>query len=40
MLQAITPATGLGRVVGAVTDVADALGYNIEAALLEHPDDQ
>ncbi len=38
VLLAIAPAAGLGRVVGAVTDVADALGYDIEAALVD-PDD-
>ena len=35
VLLAIAPAAGLGRVVGAVTDVADALGYDIEAALTD-----
>ncbi len=35
VLLAIAPAAGLGRVVSAVTDVADALGYNIEAALAD-----
>ena len=39
VLMAIAPAAGLGRVVGAVTDVAAALGYDIDAALLEDPDD-
>jgi len=29
----------LGRVVGAIADVASALGYDVEAAVLE-PDDQ
>lgn len=38
VLLAIAPAAGLGRIVGAVTDVADALGYDIEAALVD-PDD-
>ena len=33
VLLAIAPVAGLGRVVGAVTDVAAALGYDIEAAL-------
>ena len=33
MLQAIAPVAGLGRVVCAVPDVADAFGYDIEAAL-------
>jgi hypothetical protein len=37
--MAIAPAAGLGRMVGAVTDVAAALGYDIDAALLEDPDD-
>ena len=35
VLLAIAPAAGLGRVVGAVTDVADALGYDVEAGLLD-----
>ena len=39
VLLAIVPVAGLGRVVGVVTDVADALGYDVEAALLEDPDD-
>ena len=38
VLMAIAPAAGLGRVVGAVTDVAAALGYDIDTAL-EDPDD-
>ena len=38
VLLAIAPVAGLGRVVGAVTDVAAALGYDLEAAL-EDPDD-
>ena len=38
VLLAIAPAIGLGRVVGAVTDVAAALGYDVEAALVD-PDD-
>ena len=33
VLLAIAPVAGLGRVVGAVSDVAAALGYDIEAAL-------
>jgi 4-carboxymuconolactone decarboxylase len=33
VLLAIAPVAGLGRVVGAVTDVAAALGYDVEAAL-------
>ncbi len=33
VLLAVVPAAGLGRVVGAVTDVAAALGYDVEAAL-------
>ena len=39
VLLAVGPVAGLGRVVGAVPDVASALGYDVEAALLE-PDDQ
>lgn len=35
VLLAIVPTAGLGRVVGAVTDVADALGYDVEAALVD-----
>ena len=38
VLLAIAPVAGLGRVVGAVPDVAAALGYDIEAAL-EDPDE-
>jgi alkylhydroperoxidase/carboxymuconolactone decarboxylase family protein YurZ len=38
VLLAIVPAAGLGRVVGAVTDVADALGYDVEAALMDKED--
>jgi alkylhydroperoxidase/carboxymuconolactone decarboxylase family protein YurZ len=35
VLLAIAPAVGLGRVVGAVTDVGSALGYDVDAALLD-----
>jgi alkylhydroperoxidase/carboxymuconolactone decarboxylase family protein YurZ len=38
VLLAIAPVAGLGRVTGAVSDVAPALGYDIEAALVD-PDD-
>jgi alkylhydroperoxidase/carboxymuconolactone decarboxylase family protein YurZ len=38
VVLAIAPVAGLGRVVGAVPDVAMALGYDVEAALLD-PDD-
>jgi alkylhydroperoxidase/carboxymuconolactone decarboxylase family protein YurZ len=38
MLLAIAPVAGLGRVLSAVPGVADALGYDIEAAL-EDPGD-
>jgi 4-carboxymuconolactone decarboxylase len=38
VLLAIAPAVGLGRVVGAVDDMAAALGYDLEAALVD-PDD-
>jgi hypothetical protein len=38
VLLATAPVAGLGRVVGAVPAVATALGYDIEAALLD-PDD-
>src|SRR5215475_4655210 len=37
-LVAIAPVAGLGRVTGAVPGVAAALGYDIEAALMD-PDD-
>jgi hypothetical protein len=39
VLLAVGPAAGLGRVVGAVPDVAAALGYDVETALLEDLDD-
>ena len=38
VLLVIAPAAGLGRVVGAVTDVADALGYDVEAELVDRDD--
>ena len=38
VLLAIAPVAGLGRVVAATSGVADALGYDIDAALLD-PDD-
>ncbi len=38
VLLAVAPVAGLGRVVGAIPGVADALGYDVEAAL-EDPDD-
>src|SRR5215475_6486308 len=38
VLLAIAPVAGLGRVTSAVPDVAAALGYDLEAALLD-PDD-
>jgi 4-carboxymuconolactone decarboxylase len=38
VLQAVAPVIGLGRVVGAALGVADALEYDIEAALRD-PDD-
>jgi alkylhydroperoxidase/carboxymuconolactone decarboxylase family protein YurZ len=38
VLLAVAPAAGLGRVTGAVPDVAAALGYDVEAALVD-PDD-
>ena len=40
VLLAIAPVTGLGRIVSAAPEVAIALGYDTEAALLEEPDDQ
>jgi hypothetical protein len=39
VLLAIAPVAGLGRVVGAVPGVADAFGYDIDAAL-EDPDER
>ena len=38
VLLAVAPAAGLGRVIGAVTDVATALGYDIETALVDLDD--
>ena len=38
MLLAIAPVDGLSRVTAAAPDVAAALGYDVEAALL-NPDD-
>ena len=38
VLLAVGPAAGLGRVAGAVPDIAAAIGYDVETALLEHPD--
>jgi alkylhydroperoxidase/carboxymuconolactone decarboxylase family protein YurZ len=38
VLLAIAPVAGLGRVTGAVPEVAAALGYDVEAALMD-PDD-
>ena len=38
VLLAIAPVAGLGRVTGAVPGVAAALGFDVEAALLD-PDD-
>jgi 4-carboxymuconolactone decarboxylase len=38
VLLAIAPVAGLGRLTGAVPDVAAALGYDVEAALVD-PDD-
>jgi 4-carboxymuconolactone decarboxylase len=38
VLLAIAPVAGLGRVTGAVPDIAAALGYDVDAALLD-PDD-
>ena len=34
MLLAIAPVAGLGRGVSAVPDVAEALGFDVEAALV------
>jgi alkylhydroperoxidase/carboxymuconolactone decarboxylase family protein YurZ len=38
VLLAIAPVIGLGRVVGAAAGVADAFGYDIEAALEDRDD--
>jgi alkylhydroperoxidase/carboxymuconolactone decarboxylase family protein YurZ len=38
VLLAIAPVAGLGRVVNAVSGVADAFGYDIEAALVDRDD--
>jgi len=38
VLLAVAPIVGLGRVVGATPGVADALGYDIEAALVDPHD--
>ena len=38
VLLAIAPVAGLGRVTGAVPHVAAALGYDVDAALMD-PDD-
>ena len=38
VLLAIAPVAGLGRVTGAIPDLAAALGYDVEAALID-PDD-
>jgi 4-carboxymuconolactone decarboxylase len=35
VLLALAPVAGLGRVIGAVPGVAAALGYDVEAALVE-----
>ena len=39
VLLAVAPAAGFGRVVGATVGVADGLGYDVQAALLD-PDDR
>jgi alkylhydroperoxidase/carboxymuconolactone decarboxylase family protein YurZ len=38
VLLAIAPVAGLGRAVTAAPEIAIALGYDIDAALLEEPD--
>lgn len=35
VLLAVAPVLGLGRIVGAVPDMATALGYDVEAALID-----
>ena len=37
-MLATAPVAGLGRAVAAAPEVATALGYDIDAALLEEPD--
>jgi alkylhydroperoxidase/carboxymuconolactone decarboxylase family protein YurZ len=39
VLLAIAPVAGLGRLVSAVSGVADALGYDVETALEKRDDD-
>jgi 4-carboxymuconolactone decarboxylase len=39
VLLAVAPAVGLGRVAGATVGVADGLGYDVQAVLLD-PDDR
>ena len=39
VLLAVAPAAGLSRVVGATVGVADGLGYDVQAALVD-PDDR
>jgi alkylhydroperoxidase/carboxymuconolactone decarboxylase family protein YurZ len=38
VLLVVAPAAGLGRVVGATVGVADGLGYDVEAALMDLDD--
>ena len=38
VLLAVAPAAGFGRVVGATVGVADGLGYDVQAALLDSDD--
>jgi len=38
VLLAVAPAAGLGRVVGAAVGVADGLGYDVQAALVDLDD--
>ena len=38
VLLAVAPAAGLGRIVGAAVGVADGLGYDVQAALMDLDD--
>ena len=38
VLLATSPVAGLGRVAGAIPDVAAALGYDVDAALFDRPE--
>lgn len=40
VLLAIAPVVGLGKIVDAVPDIAEALGYDVETALMHRDDDE